>query len=200
MKFYAIILILFFGVACNTNSSSSTTTTNSSMNLDGYEQEDFGNGIVKVIKYNEDRIPLESGFLLNGIKNGMWATHWKDNGRIKVLTSYINGVKNGVSLEFNNRGQVEKKINYANGKKNGFAGNYKFGRTELLAKYKDDQFDGDYKEYFTSGTNAGDISKLVQYKNGKQDGKLIYYNEEGNVVMEYLYKDGKKISGGMVKK
>jgi len=40
----------------------------------------------------------------------------------------------------------------------------------------------------------------AEYKNGKQDGMYKYYDEDGKVVMEYVYKDGEKVSGGMKEK
>ena len=37
----------------------------------------------------------------------------------------------------------------------------------------------------------------LRFKNDKLDGKLSYYDEE-RLVMEYIYKDGEKISGGII--
>jgi antitoxin component YwqK of YwqJK toxin-antitoxin module len=33
---------------------------------------------------------------------------------------------------------------------------------------------------------------------GKMDGPLRHYNEDGKIILEYLYKDDVKVSGGMV--
>ena len=45
---------------------------------------------------------------------------------------------------------------------------------------------------------TGRLQKEINYKMGVQDGYFRYYNESGQINMEYLYKDGEKISGGIV--
>ena len=42
------------------------------------------------------------------------------------------------------------------------------------------------------------LKQEVEYKNGLQDGYFRYYDEEGNVTLEYEYKEGEKIKGGIV--
>ena len=197
MKF--IYIVFLFGLLVSCNQGNKTATSTSSLNLDGFEQKDLGNNVIKVGKYTSDRVPLEKGYLSNGIRNGIWTIHWPENGRIKILTPYVNDKKNGEQLEFNNRGQVETKSTFVNDVLNGYYATYKFGRTEMDCYFKNGQYHGDYKEYFKSGSKAGALQKLVQYKDGKQHGKLSYFDEDGNLKMEYIYKNGEKISGGIVK-
>ncbi len=195
-----MILLVITMFSCNNGSNNDSANNSPSFNLDGFEKEELGNGLVKLIKYDDGRLPLESGFLLNGKRIGNWVIYWPENGRMNSLTSYANDEKNGPYIEFNTRGQIEVKSNYHSGQLNGAHGEYKFGRTELLSTYKNGVLDGDHKEYFKSGKSAGKLEKLVQYNNGKQHGKLSYYNQNGDLLMEYIYENGEKISGGIVKK
>ncbi len=43
------------------------------------------------------------------------------------------------------------------------------------------------------------VKQEVEYKNGVQDGFFRYYDENGTVTLEYVYKNGEKVSGGMTK-
>lgn len=140
---------------------------------------------------------LEKGIVVNGMKNGTWTTfHPGDKFMVKTSTSFVNGVKNGPHFEFNDRGQIELQANYLNDQLHGAYGKYKFGRSTVLTEYKNGQFHGVHKEFF----NSGKVQKYVEFKDGVQDGLLRYYDEEGNITLEYTYKNGEKVSGGIVEK
>ena len=47
--------------------------------------------------------------------------------------------------------------------------------------------------------NKDIIQQEVNYKDDAIDGIFRYYNEEGQVVLEYEYKNGEKIGGGEIK-
>ncbi|MEL7159304.1 MAG: hypothetical protein AAFN92_00990, partial [Bacteroidota bacterium] len=69
------------------------------------------------------------------------------------------------------------------------------GRPEQTATYVDGQLDG---ALATFDYRNNKIKQEVTYKNGVLDGPMRYFNEEGEVTLQYLYKDGEKISGGIV--
>ena len=52
-----------------------------------------------------------------------------------------------------------------------------------------------YEQFYENSNGAIQIETV--YKNGKQDGIYRYYDKEGNTVMEYEYKDGEKVAGGI---
>ena len=56
------------------------------------------------------------------------------------------------------------------------------------------KIDGLYKEFH----NNGKIQKEVSYKDGVQDGPFRQYNDDEKLIMQYEYKGGEKISGGVV--
>ena len=61
--------------------------------------------------------------------------------------------------------------------------------------YKDDKLEGTARTY---DDRTFKLKQEVEYKDGKQDGFFRYYDEEGNVTLEYQYKNGEKVSGGIV--
>ena len=138
---------------------------------------------------------LESGIVVNNAKNGIWNTYYTDEGKqLKTSTSFVNGKKSGPDIMFSNRGQIESLTNYINDVLHGMKATYKFGRPVITTEYKNGEFHGQHIEYL----NSGKIQKLMEFKNGKQDGLLRYYDEEGKITLEYMYKDGEKVSGGLI--
>lgn len=185
-------LLILMSTGCSNNSGSS-------VNLEGFDTEVVnGTNVTKAVKTDEAGNLVEAGFISGGKRNGMWMTYYVGNnaGKVKTLASYSDGILNGPYYELSNRGQIEKEVNYANNKYEGKFLVYKYGRIIQEADYTDNKLNGSFKEYF----NGGGLQKEITYKNGKQDGVMRYYNENGDVTVEYQYKNGEKVSGGMVEK
>jgi len=193
MKSILFVLVTILLVACGGSAGGGGATAK----LDGFKTENTGNGVSKAVKMDDSGNMLEHGYLVNGAKSGMWMTYYgdKDAGRIRTIASYANGILNGPYLELSNRGQIETEVNYLNNKYHGTITNYKFGRPTAIKTYKDGQLDGTSTDFFSDG----DIQKEVNFKDGKQHGNMKWYNEDGQVTMEYEYKNGEKVSGGIVK-
>ena len=192
MSKFLLFSVLLLSMACGKTSTQSPAP---SANLQGFQETSFENGVSLAQKIGNDEMTLEEGTLLNGKKNGTWTTYHPDNGRVATITSYINGKKNGVYLEFTNRGQIELRANYKDDIFNGSYASYKFGtRPVKEINYKMGKIDGFYKEYH----NNGKLQKEVSYKEGIQDGPFRQYNDEEKLIMEYEYKNGEKVSGGVV--
>ena len=177
--------------ACNKGNVSSPST---STDTQGYEVINRGS-YNKMVKYGDTNNVLEEGYTVNGIKSGEWLSYDK-LGNLITITSYMNGKINGPVITMNNRGQIEKMQYFEEDVAEGLYGEYKFGRAKKTANYTQGKLNGAYKEFY----NAGKLQKEVTYKNGVQDGLMRYYSEEGEVTVEYMYKDGEKLSGGMIKK
>jgi len=192
MSKFLLFGLLLLSMACG---KTSTQTPAASANLEGFQEISFDNGVSFAQKTGNNEVILEEGTLLNGKKNGNWTTYHPDNGRVATITSYINGKKNGIYLEFTNRGQVELRANYKDDTFDGTWASYKFGTRPIKeVNYKMGKIDGFYKEYH----NNGKLQKEVGYKDGIQDGPFRQYNDEEKLIMEYEYKNGEKISGGVV--
>jgi len=190
---YLLFGCLIFSISCGQSSSSAPATA---ANLEGFEVTDRGNNISIAVRKGVDGTIREQGALLNGLKNGTWTTYHTDNGRVETITSYINGKKNGIYLEFTNRGQVELRASYTDDVYDGKYAAYKFGtRPVKEVDYKMGKIDGFYREYHTSN---GKLQKEIAYKDGVQHGMFRQFNDEEKLIMEYEYADGEKVSGGVV--
>ncbi|WP_020570988.1 toxin-antitoxin system YwqK family antitoxin [Neolewinella persica] len=137
---------------------------------------------------------LESGFVLDGKKQGTWTYYSKDSRAPEKLMSYIDGALNGPYIEMDVQGRYALIANYRANKLHGYYGKYRIGRAELTANYVDGALDGVMAEYDYRNQK---IKQEVSYKMGLKDGYMRYYNDEGKVTLEYLYKDDERVSGGI---
>lgn len=188
MRNLLLILLAVILAACgDSNSNPGTTPTT----LEGYEVLDIPNSKIKSVnqKSVEGNV-IEEGQILNGLKTGTWVTYYPDKPYPKTIMSYTDGIANGPYFEFNNRGQLELKTFYKSNKLHGYWGQYSFGRVAKEATYKDGELNGAYREYKST---TGKVQKEISYKEGKMHGKYFYFDEEGNVSLEYTYQDGERV-------
>lgn len=195
MRRFVIFLLIASWMACNNTPQGEQTNTGTD-SLGAYQIEDLpGSDLKRASRKGPEGFVVEEGFLKKGEKTGTWVSY--DNGPefpSKVMT-YVDGVVQGIYLELSDRGQIELKANYKNNRLDGPWGQYKFGRPTITAQYRDGVLDGIYREYYL---RDGKIQKEIHYLNGKQHGPYRVFNEEGQVTLEYEYRDGEKVSGGIV--
>lgn len=139
---------------------------------------------------------LETGILDGNVRTGTWVSYFPSTGMPAKTYSMVNGKYNGPYFEYTTRGQVELIANYKDNKLHGFWGKYYFSRPEILANYKEGKLDGIYRKYHPNKNNV--LQEEVSYKDGVIDGKYRYYNGDGQITIEYDYKNGKKVGGGIV--
>ncbi len=176
------------------NSEASTADTGSSASVD-YELESVPNADYQLaFRYNEKGELAEEGRMRDGQKIGTWITYHPDGEFPAKMVNYANGNYHGPYFEFNDRGQIKLKAHYRNNLLHGDWASYRFGRTLKKAQYKEGELDGLYLEY---DMKSGKLQKEINYKEGKQHGIFRFYDLSGNVIAEYEYKNGEKISGGM---
>ena len=187
------LLILFISAIALVGCKQEAALTGANFDTTGFESTSLGDGIFLLTKTDGSGLVVEQGIVRDGMKNGMWVT-FNEKGVVSQVSSFVNGLESGARMEFSNTGQMEKKTTYIANVLDGSFGEYKFGKPIKEAEYKDGQLNGPYKEYFK---NKGALQKLVEFKNGKQDGKMQYYDEEGKVTLEYTYKNGEKVDGGL---
>ena len=199
MKHVLFLLVTLSLISCGGSGGSGGGAIT---NVDGMTTEDVGSGVTRAYKKDGAGNLVEQGFLTNGVKNGVWMNYYDGDeaGKIKKLCSYSNGVLNGPCYEFNNRGQIETEYNYLENEYDGIAASYKFGRPNIKQSYANGMKDGPEYKYFESGSSAGKLQQETNFKEGKQHGKMVWYKEDGSITMQYEYKNGEKVSGGMVDK
>ena len=199
MRYFLLIFTIATLYACGSGGGGGAAvapTPSQDANLAGFNEEKIkGSDAVYVYKAAGDGRLIESGYTVNGKKNGAWMTYHEDNGRIQTLATWVDGQLNGPSFTFSNRGQIEQKSEYKAGIYDGLVATYKFGRIEKSTPYVGGKIEGTYEEY----NQKGKLLKEVEFKNGVQNGTLKYFDDEGNVTLEYIYKNGEKVSGGIVK-
>jgi len=193
MKFSMLTLAVLLFISCNGGGGASVASE--SADLQGFTSTEMAgsNAVYSEKKDGAGKI-VESGYTVNGKKNGTWIKNNQEGGKIQFLTSYVDGQLNGPTLEFDTRGQVIKRSDYKAGVFDGIVATYKFGRVEKSTPYVNGVIEGTYEEF----NGQGKIQKMIEFKNGKQDGALKYYDDQGNVTLEYVYKNGEKVSGGII--
>ena len=137
----------------------------------------------------------EEGTILNGRKHGLWVIYHKDRDVPAAIGSYVNGVPNGPLFEFGQYGHLEHMCGYTNNVLNGRFAKLKNIRKTEEGAYVEGILEGNFKKYY-EGREV--VQQELNYKHNKLDGEIVYYNEKGEVTMKYVYKDGEKISGGIV--
>jgi len=163
--------------------------------LSGLVLEDIPGSTVKYARQLSAAGQLEiEGFAENGKKTGQWI-QYSPEGDILLINHYVNGLLEGPAIRMSFRNQVDLKTTYRRNLLDGPWTSYKYGKVIEKRNYVDDKLDGVVKTY---DDRTFKLKQEVQYKNGLQHGYFKYYDENGNVTLEYEYKDGEKIKGGIV--
>lgn len=209
--FYLAIVLLL--VACQSKKTPDGVVTgkigegnvpSETANVNDYTLEAVpGTNWQKATKLDSTGNIVETGFFEDGKKVGTWVNYGKESNLLGAenkrfpsqVATYKDGKLNGIFMQFNEGGQAGLIAYYQNNLLNGNWGKYQFGRASEEAEYKDGKLNGEYKVYELA---TGRIKTSAEYKNGIQDGYYRNYNDEGQVIAEYLYKDGKAVSGGAV--
>lgn len=188
---------IFLLVSCQPNAGNNTAAPTASTNLKGFMSSKIANDAgEKVTKTDASGNVLELGTLVNGKKNGSWTTYYPNKEKaIKTLASYVNDELNGVFLTFSNRGQLETLTTYANGVYDGYYAKYKFSNIIESGTFINGKIEGVLKKFYDNSK----IQMEAHYKNGVQHGNYKYFDNTGNVTMEFEYANGEKISGGVKK-
>jgi len=149
----------------------------------------------RAIKTESGRL-IEEGMVRKGQKDGLWVVYHGDEKNFpKLIAHYVEGVLNGPYMEFNQFGQFLVVAQYRGNKLHGRVAKYNFTRLSEELHYVNGVLEGPYALYFP---NSDVKQRTATFKNGVEDGLVRFFNEQGIMTMEYEYKDGKKISGGIV--
>lgn len=169
-----------------------------SASLENYALTEIADSKLQMATRNDaNGMAIESGPIENGVKTGTWTENHPGTPYPAKVISYVDGKYNGVYLEMNTNGQIVLMANYKNNILHGTWAKMRFGKAEISVTYNEGKYEGLYKEF---DFKNGKIKKEVMYKNGKEDGPMKFYNEQEEVTVEYLYRNGEKVSGGIVKK
>ncbi len=139
---------------------------------------------------------VHEGFILDNKRTGQWV-EYSNEGYIVATSNYVNGLLEGASMKLSPRGQVEERSKYHVGVLEGEQILYKYGKILKTSNYVNGKLEGIVKAY---DEKTFKLRQEIAYKNGLQHGFFRNYDENGVVNMEYEYKNGEKLSGGIVEK
>ncbi len=200
MKRNMLLLLSFLILQACQNGQTSEKPQAATAQAEGFERTAVpGSDWEWVVKKDPNGRIVEEGFLRGDKKEGTWVRyHTSDDKQIpKSVQGFHNGLPNGVLIEYGNRGQLQKIAHYLNGQLHGRYATYDYGRMKEIRHYQNGQLHGLFTKYYPK---SDQIQSTTEFKNGKQHGIYRYYDEEGNITLEYEYKNGEKVRGGMIKK
>ncbi len=183
------ILILSLAACKNKSQKGDVTSDFTSYTLEKIE----GTDLTLARKFQEDLL-IEELTLKNGKPHGNWTIYFDQNNRIKDHMSYYDGKLNGYWLKFNNLGRVEQMEQYRNGVLHGELIKYYSGTPFEFENYKNGEPHGVFKKYYPNQH----MQQYAEFENGKLNGFWRSYNDEGKLTVEFVYKDGLKVKGGIV--
>lgn len=196
IAFFVLLSILILAGCGNQGVSAVKTVPVEAFNPESFVLTDIpGSSIQRAERRDTSGALLEEGFLSNGKRTGTWVTYHPGTAVPKTIVNYINDQYNGLYIELNDRGYLELRAEYKNNLLDGPWAKYRFGRPLTEAFYANGKLNGFYREYVL---NTGKLQKEISYKDGVIDGPFRFYNEEGVVTLEYQYRNGEKVGGGIV--
>ncbi len=186
MKKSIFFLSTLFFYACESATMEPPNITVEDMPA-GAIQEVFedNTAMMKVTVNNADGKMSAHGIYKNGKREGSW-TELHPNGHVKSVTGYVNGLKEGQSVEIDNRGQLLERFTYHNGKLDGSYTKYNRTRIKEVKNYKNGLLEGKVEVFYDNAK----VMEESYYKNGKRDGIAKWYDQEGNLSIEYTYVKG----------
>jgi len=191
----SFVLLSFF--ACTNSNSNSGSNVVKPLSGEEYKFEDIpGLDIKRVTQYDTKMAVIAEGFTKNGIKTGEWVEYGSKKGKLSTITAYVEGKLNGNYFEFDDRGYLVTQASFINDQLDGKVIKYKYGKAIEISNYKKGLLHGKKSLFHRNGN----LQEEIDYNNDVIDGSMKFYNESGDLTMEYTYKNGEKIGGGKINK
>ncbi len=94
----------------------------------------------------------DRGSFVNGLENGFWVSFYSRNGQLASENYYVDGVRNGLSIEWWGNGQKLAEGYYDHDKKNGLWTDWQpNGQKAYEGTYEQNKKVGVWKEWSTNG-------------------------------------------------
>jgi antitoxin component YwqK of YwqJK toxin-antitoxin module len=157
---------------------------------------DADNG--KKTAYFDDGETIQAEFeLLDGKINGQLKAY-HENGQLKKIGNYINGIENGLFKEYDEDGNIDAEYTMLNGLMNGSFKRYSNGKLIKSGSFIKGKQEGPFTEYDESGAKTAEYFMTNDMKNGLvkvfENGKLSYSTTFQNDIQtgkytEYYYNE-----------
>ncbi len=193
MRQLLFMLGVLFIASCNTQQTQQPVVAAADMPEGAIQTpfDDNPNRVMVTVNDANDKI-IAHGMYENGLREGSWS-ELHPNGFVKNIAGYAKGLKEGQSVELDNKGQLLEKFTYHNGNLDGAYTKYNRSRIKETKEYKNGLLEGKVEIFY-------DNSKIMEesyYKNGKRDGVAKWYDQAGNLSIEYTYVEGEWIKKDM---
>lgn len=191
MKKAMLILTFAAFVACNKQQSTSTDAGQMVPPIPAQAQlepYDDGSGLVRVTTYATEGNVLEQGDYLNNLREGIY-TEFHPNGYVKSSVGYVHGKKQGQLISLDNRGQLLERSTYHNDVLHGSYVKYNRSRIKETKEYVNGKVSGLVEKFYANGK----IMERSNYTDGMLDGVAKWFDQEGNLSIEYTYKMGELV-------
>jgi antitoxin component YwqK of YwqJK toxin-antitoxin module len=141
------------------------------------------------IYYHENGKIKMTGKYVNDLLDSTLNAYF-DNGNPKYIHNYSMGVRVGESITFFKNGNIEQKVSLKNEKPHGLMQTYyEAGNPRLECEYNEGVRNGKYRHYHLTGI----LAEESYFRNGIQDSVSRYWdNVFGTLMKEQYYKMGKK--------
>lgn len=198
MKHSIYLLFLAFAfLACGRKEGQPGTAAPAQpLNLTEFQLTDIpGSAMQRAIRTDSTGKIAEEGMVLDGKRQGEWVLYSTERDVPRSIANYADDKLNGPYMEFAPFGQVNLICSYIDNQLEGRFVRLMNIRPFETGTYLHGQLEGLYTKYYESR----DIVQQEQmFKQGKLHGTTKFFNEKGDLIMQYEYKDGEKVSGGVV--
>ena len=123
---------------------------------------------------------------LIGQTNNSTVTTTYKNGQIRTLSTMADTVKNGIQLQLDRYGRLEKQEQYLFGVLDGKQLTFERGRVSVIKNYSKGLLDGTVERYTTSRK----LSSIENYSKGVKSGESKWYYYNGKLCATYNYDKG----------
>jgi antitoxin component YwqK of YwqJK toxin-antitoxin module len=143
------------------------------------------------VTYYSNNVIYKIEYFTNGIKDGI-SIQFDRKGKMTLVENYKNGLTHGQTIYYGQFSETPlSESEYAFGKKNGlFRQYYENGKIQEESNFTDDQKNG-FTKWFNKN---GRMIATYHYLNGNFDGIQKTYYENDSVQSVYYYQDN-KLSG-----
>jgi antitoxin component YwqK of YwqJK toxin-antitoxin module len=115
---------------------------------------------------------------------------WTDDGVLSKVENYVNGVRNGIQHSYHRNGKISEESIVSNGMLVGKVKTF-YESGEPFEIYEVDECkQGEYRMFHENGQ----LKIQCEYNKDELDGEYKEWDEEGNLVLERFYVEGKLAS------
>jgi antitoxin component YwqK of YwqJK toxin-antitoxin module len=158
--------------------------------------------------YPDGTIEQEGAYDDDGNLTGEWKWYY-NSGKLMRQESYLNGLLDGFSVEYDESGLLVSQGEYIEGLENGFW-EYHDGETFEEGTYLNGLRNGEWKSYYAAGQlrfkgefiddnpngrhlsywDNGNVKEEGRYIMGRKEGDWIKYNDDGTLFLVISYEGG----------